>query len=240
MSRIALVTGGTRGIGAEISRELVRRGVIVVVNFAHDVEQAQRITATNGIACYRWDVADFDACAEGVARVEAEVGPIDILVNNAGITRDATFAKLTHDMWRQVIDVNLTGCFNMAKAVFGGMRQRGWGRIVSIGSINGQAGQFGQVNYSASKSAIQGLTRSLALEGAAYGITVNMVAPGYIATDMVGAMPEAALDKIVARVPMKRLGTVEEVADAVAYLCSEGARFVTGATLTINGGQYMA
>lgn len=240
MSRIALVTGGTRGIGAEISRELVRRGVIVVVNFAHDVEQAQRITATNGIACYRWDVADFDACAEGVARVEAEVGPIDILVNNAGITRDATFAKLTHDMWRQVIDVNLTGCFNMAKAVFGGMRQRGWGRIVSIGSINGQAGQFGQVNYSASKSAIQGLTRSLALEGAAYGITVNMVAPGYIATDMVGAMPEAALDKIVARVPMKRLGTVEEVADAVAYLCSEGARFVTGATLTVNGGQYMA
>ncbi len=239
MSRIAIVTGGTRGIGEAISLALKGAGMTVAANYAGNDAAAQAFTERTGIRAYRWNVADFDACQAGVARVVEDLGPVDVLVNNAGITRDGTMLKMSYEMWREVIDVNLGGCFNMAKAVFGGMRERGWGRIVNIGSINGQGGQYGQVNYAAAKSGIHGFTKALAQEGAKAGITVNALAPGYIDTDMVAAVPQDVLAKIVARVPVGRLGRAEEIARGVAFLCGEDAGFVTGSTLSINGGQHM-
>jgi acetoacetyl-CoA reductase len=239
MSRVAIVTGGTRGIGRAISETLKADGFTVVANYAGNEEKARAFTAETGIAAYRWDVGDHQACVEGCARVASEVGPIDVLVNNAGITRDATLLRMSFDDWYDVMRINLGGCFNMAKGCFAGMKERGWGRIVNIGSINGQAGQYGQVNYAAAKSGIHGFTKALAQDGARFGITVNAVAPGYIDTDMVAAVPENVLEKIVARIPVGRLGRADEIARAVAFLCSDDAGFVTGSTMSINGGQHM-
>ena len=237
--RVAVVTGGTRGIGKAISIALSDMGVVVAANYAGNEEKAQQFTAQTGILAYRWDVGDPQACLAGCAQVEAGLGPIDIVVNNAGITRDGVLAKMSFDDWNEVLRVNLGGCFNMAKATFGGMRERKWGRIVNIGSINGQAGQFGQVNYSAAKAGIQGLTKALAQEGARSGITVNMIAPGYTDTDMVASVPAAVLEKIVGKIPVGRLGQAEEIARGAAFLCGEGAGYITGSTLSINGGQHM-
>jgi acetoacetyl-CoA reductase len=214
-------------------------GMTVVANYAGNAQTAQAFEAATGIRTYQWDVGDFDACQRGCAQVAADIGPIDVLVNNAGITRDATLLKMTYDMWDDVMRINLGGCFNMAKAVFPGMRERGWGRIVNIGSINGQGGQYGQVNYAAAKSGIHGFTKALAQEGAKFGVTVNALAPGYIDTDMVAAVPDDVLAKIVAKVPVGRLGQADEIARGVAFLCGEDAGFVTGSTLSINGGQHM-
>jgi acetoacetyl-CoA reductase len=239
MSRVAIVTGGTRGIGRAICEELKANGMTVVANYAGNEEKARGFTLESGIPAYRWDVGDHQACIEGCAKVEREVGPIDVLVNNAGITRDATLLKMSFEDWSDVMRINLGGCFNMAKSCFPGMKDRGWGRIVNIGSINGQAGQYGQVNYAAAKSGIHGFTKALAQEGARFGITVNAIAPGYIDTDMVAAVPENVLEKIVARIPVGRLGHAEEIARGVAFLCSEDAGFVTGSTISINGGQHM-
>ena len=239
MGRIAIVTGGTRGIGAAISQKLQAMGMTVVANYAGNAQKAKAFEAATGIRAVKWDVGDHAACLAGCAQVEAEIGPIDVLVNNAGITRDATLLKMTYDMWDEVMRINLGGCFNMAKAVFPGMRERGWGRIVNIGSINGQGGQYGQVNYAAAKSGIHGFTKALAQEGAKFGVTVNALAPGYIDTDMVAAVPEDVLAKIVAKVPVGRLGQADEIARGVAFLCGEDAGFVTGSTLSINGGQHM-
>jgi acetoacetyl-CoA reductase len=239
MARVAIVTGGTRGIGEAISLALRDQGAIVAANYAGNDERAREFTERTGIASYKWDVADHDACRQGVEQVEAELGPVDIVVNNAGITRDGTLLKMSFQDWKDVIDTNLGGCFNMAKATFPGMRNRGWGRIVNIGSINGQAGQYGQVNYAAAKSGIHGFTKALAQEGAKAGVTVNAIAPGYIDTDMVAAVPQDVLAKIVAKIPVGRLGHAEEIARAVAFLCAEDGGFVTGSTLSINGGQHM-
>ena len=239
MARVAIVTGGSRGIGEAISVALRDMGMTVAANYAGNDERARDFTDRSGIKAFKWDVADYDACQDGVKRVEAELGPVDVLVNNAGITRDGTLMKLTYQMWKEVIDTNLGGCFNMAKAVFPSMRERGWGRIVNIGSINGQAGQYGQVNYAAAKSGIHGFTKALAQEGAKAGITVNAIAPGYIDTDMVAAVPADVLAKIVAKVPVGRLGQASEIARGVAFLCGEEGGFVTGSTLSINGGQHM-
>jgi acetoacetyl-CoA reductase len=239
MARVAIVTGGTRGIGEAISVALKDMGMEVAANYAGNDERARQFTERTGIRAFKWDVADFDACQEGVKKVEAELGPVDVLVNNAGITRDSTMAKQTREQWQDVIDTNLGGCFNMAKATFPGMTERRYGRIVNIGSINGQAGQYGQVNYAAAKSGIHGFTKALAQEGARSGVTVNAIAPGYIDTDMVAAVPPEVLDKIVAKIPVKRLGKAEEIARGVAFLVDENAGFVTGSTLSINGGQHM-
>jgi acetoacetyl-CoA reductase len=239
MARVAVVTGGTRGIGRAISVALKEQGREVVANFAGDEAAARAFTQQTGIPARKWDVGDFDACQAGVAGIEADIGPVEVLVNNAGITRDATIMNMTFEMWSDVMRVNLGGCFNMAKAVFSGMRQRRWGRIVNIGSINGQGGQYGQVNYAAAKSGIHGFTKALAQEGARYGVTVNALAPGYIDTDMVAAVPADVLEKIVARIPVGRLGHAEEIARGVSYLCAEDAGFITGSTLSINGGQHM-
>jgi acetoacetyl-CoA reductase len=239
MARVAIVTGGTRGIGEAISIALKGMGMEVAANYAGNDERARAFTDRTGIRTYKWDVSDFEACQEGVRQVEAELGAVDVLVNNAGITRDATMRKMDHAKWQEVIDTNLGGCFNMAKAVFDGMTSRGYGRIVNIGSINGQAGQYGQVNYAAAKSGIHGFTKALAQEGARFGVTVNAVAPGYIDTDMVAAVPEDVLAKIVARIPVGRLGKADEIARGVAFLCDENAGFITGSTLSINGGQHM-
>ncbi|SEL26763.1 3-oxoacyl-[acyl-carrier-protein] reductase [Sphingomonas palmae] len=239
MARVAIVTGGTRGIGEAISVALRDMGLTVAANYAGNDERARDFTDRTGIAAFKWDVADYEACQAGVARVADELGPVDVLVNNAGITRDGTIMKLSYEMWREVIDTNLGGCFNMAKAVFPGMRDRKWGRIVNIGSINGQAGQYGQVNYAAAKSGIHGFTKALSQEGARAGITVNAIAPGYIDTDMVAAVPGEVLEKIVAKIPVGRLGQAQEIARGVAFLCSDDAGFVTGSTLSINGGQHM-
>ncbi len=239
MARVAIVTGGTRGIGEAISLALKDMGLTVAANYAGNDERAREFTDRTGIHAYKWDVSDHDACQTGCARVAEEVGPIDVVVNNAGITRDGTLLKMTYQQWREVIDINLGGCFNMAKACFPGMRERGWGRIVNIGSINGQAGQYGQVNYAAAKSGIHGFTKALAQEGAKFGVTVNAIAPGYIDTDMVAAVPGDVLQKIVARVPVGRLGQAGEIARGVAFLVGEDAGFVTGSTLSINGGQHM-
>jgi acetoacetyl-CoA reductase len=239
MARVAIVTGGTRGIGEAISIALRDMGMEVAANYAGNEERAREFTERTGIKAYKWNVGDFDACQEGVRQVENDLGPVDILVNNAGITRDATMRKMDHSKWQEVIDVNLGGCFNMAKAVFDGMTGRGYGRIVNIGSINGQAGQYGQVNYAAAKSGIHGFTKALAQEGARFGVTVNAIAPGYIDTDMVAAVPEDVLAKIVARIPVGRLGRAEEIARGVAFLCDENGGFVTGSTMSINGGQHM-
>jgi acetoacetyl-CoA reductase len=239
MARVAIVTGGTRGIGEAISVALKDMGMQVAANYAGNEERAKAFTERTGIPAYKWDVADFDACQEGVKKVEAELGPVDVLVNNAGITRDSTMKRQTFDQWKEVIDTNLGGCFNMAKATFPGMTERGYGRIVNIGSINGQAGQYGQVNYAAAKSGIHGFTKALAQEGARAGVTVNAIAPGYIDTDMVAAVPQEVLGKIIAKIPVNRLGQAEEIARGVAFLVDEKAGFVTGSTLSINGGQHM-
>ena len=239
MARVAIVTGGTRGIGEAISIALRDMGMTVAANYAGNEERAREFSDRTGIASYKWDVADYEACMEGVRRVEAEIGPVDVLVNNAGITRDTTMKRMDRQKWQEVIDTNLGGCFNMAKAVFEGMLARGYGRIVNIGSINGQAGQYGQVNYAAAKSGIHGFTKALAQEGARGGVTVNAIAPGYIDTDMVAAVPEEVLGKIVARIPVGRLGQASEIARGVAFLVDENAGFITGSTLSINGGQHM-
>jgi acetoacetyl-CoA reductase len=239
MARVAIVTGGTRGIGEAISIALKDMGMKVAANYAGNDERAKAFSNRTGIPTFKWDVADHDACIEGVRKVEADLGPVDVLVNNAGITRDTTMKRMDREKWQQVIDTNLGGCFNMAKAVFEGMLGRGYGRIVNIGSINGQAGQYGQVNYAAAKSGIHGFTKALAQEGARSGVTVNAIAPGYIDTDMVAAVPEDVLAKIVARIPVNRLGKADEIARGVAFLVDENAGFITGSTLSINGGQHM-
>ena len=239
MARIAVVTGGTRGIGRAVAETLKANGRQVVVNYAGNVEAAERFTDETGIPAYRFDVGDHEATLEGCARIAEEVGPIDIVVNNAGITRDGTLLKMSYDDWHDVMRINLGGCFNMSKACFSSMKEKGWGRIVNIGSINGQAGQYGQVNYAAAKSGIHGFTKALAQEGARFGVTVNAIAPGYIDTDMVAAVPDAVLEKIVAKIPVGRLGQASEIARGVAFLTSEEAGFVTGSTMSINGGQHM-
>ncbi|WCT77273.1 acetoacetyl-CoA reductase [Novosphingobium humi] len=239
MTRVAIVTGGTRGIGEAISLALKDLGYTVAANYAGNEEKAKAFTEATGIAAYKWDVGDHEATLAGVAQVEADLGPVDVVVNNAGITRDGVLHRMTFENWNEVIRVNLGGCFNMAKATFPGMRERGWGRIVNIGSINGQAGQYGQVNYAAAKSGIHGFTKALAQEGAKFGVTVNAIAPGYIDTEMVAAVPAPVLEKIVAKIPVGRLGHAEEIARGVAFLCSEDAGFVTGSTMSINGGQHM-
>jgi acetoacetyl-CoA reductase len=239
MARVAIVTGGTRGIGEAISVALRDAGMKVAANYAGNEERARAFTDRTGIASCKWDVSDFEACQQGVNKVEADLGPVDVLVNNAGITRDTTIRRMTHEQWQEVIDTNLGGCFNMAKAVFDGMTGRKYGRIVNIGSINGQAGQYGQVNYAAAKSGIHGFTKALAQEGARFGVTVNAIAPGYIDTDMVAAVPEDVLGKIIAKIPVGRLGKAEEIARAVAFLVDENGGFITGSTLSINGGQHM-
>jgi acetoacetyl-CoA reductase len=239
MARVAIVTGGSRGIGEAISLALRDQGLTVAANYAGNEEKARQFTDRTGIKAYKWDVSDLDACMAGVQQIESELGPVDVLVNNAGITRDGTMKRMNRQAWDDVIDVNLGGCFNMAKAVWDGMNARKWGRIVNIGSINGQAGQYGQVNYAAAKSGIHGFTKALAQEGARAGITVNAIAPGYIDTEMVAAVPEDVLAKIVARIPVGRLGRADEIARGVTFLCGEDAGFVTGSTLSINGGQHM-
>ena len=239
MARVAVVTGGTRGIGEAISLALRDAGMTVAANYAGNDERAREFTERTGIKAYKWDVADFEACLAGVQQVEAELGPVDVLVNNAGITRDGTMKRMDRQAWEDVIDTNLGGCFNMAKAVWDGMNARKYGRVVNIGSINGQAGQYGQVNYAAAKSGIHGFTKALAQEGARAGITVNAIAPGYIDTDMVAAVPPDVLEKIVAKIPVGRLGKAQEIARGVAFLCAEDGGFITGSTLSINGGQHM-
>ncbi len=239
MSRLALVTGGTRGIGAEVSKALKAAGRHVVASYAANDQAAASFTAKTAIMTERFDVADFAAAAAAVARITAAHGPIEILVNNAGITRDATLARMTRQMWDSVIDTNLGSCFNLCKLLFDGMRERKFGRIVNIGSINGQAGQYGQVNYAAAKSGIHGFTKALAQEGARYGITVNAIAPGYVDTDMVRAVPADVLQKIIARIPVGRLGRAGDIARGVVFLTADGADFITGSTVSINGGQHM-
>ena len=240
MARVAVVTGGTRGIGAAISSALKAAGYAVAATYHGNDEAAKRFKAETGIAVYKWDVGSFEACREGVARIERELGPVDVLVNNAGITRDVMLHKMTEQQWREVIQTNLDSLFCMTRAVIEGMRTRGFGRIVNIGSINGQKGQFGQSNYAAAKAGLIGFSKSVALENANKGITCNVIAPGYIRTDMVAAMPEAVLQKIVAQIPVGRLGESEDIARCVVFLASDEASFITGSTLTANGGQYLA
>lgn len=239
MSRVAIVTGGTRGIGEAISVMLKEKGYRVAANYGGNDERAKEFSARTGIPVYKWDVSDFEACIEGVARVKADLGPIEILVNNAGITRDGTLHRMDHESWQKVIDTNLGSCFNMCRATIEDMRKAKFGRVINIGSINGQAGQYGQVNYAAAKSGIHGFTKAMAQEGAAHGITVNAIAPGYIDTDMVAAVPKHVLDKIVAGIPVGRLGKASEIARGVCFLADDEAGFITGSTLSINGGQHM-
>jgi acetoacetyl-CoA reductase len=237
--RVALVTGGTRGIGAAISRMLKLRGYNVAANYAGNDVAASAFKEETGIAVYKFDVSNFDAVNVAVAQIEKDLGPVEIVVNNAGITRDATMRRLERSMWEAVIDTNLGSCFNVSKAVWDGMNTRGFGRIVNIGSINGQGGQYGQVNYAAAKSGIHGFTKALAQEGASKGITVNAIAPGYTDTDMVSAVPAPVLEKIVAKIPVGRLGKADEIARGVLFLVADDAGFITGSTLSINGGQHM-
>ena len=239
MARVAVVTGGTRGIGEAISVALKTAGYVVAANYAGNDDRAKAFSDITGIRSYKWDVADFDACTQGMKQVEADLGPVDVIVNNAGITRDATMKKMARKAWDEVLDTNLGGCYNMCKAAWDGMLVRGFGRIVNIGSINGQAGQYGQVNYAAAKSGIHGFTKALSQEGASKGITVNAIAPGYIDTDMVAAVPAEVLAKIVAKIPVGRLGKAEEIARGVLFLVADEAGFITGSTLSINGGQHM-
>lgn len=239
MARVAVVTGGTRGIGRAIAERLRDDGMTVAANYAGNEEKARIFTEETGIKAYKFDVSDFDAVSAGIAQIEKELGPIDVVVNNAGITRDGTMLKMDRDMWDQVMDTNLGSCYNLCKSVFAGMKERGYGRIINIGSINGQAGQYGQVNYAAAKSGIHGFTKALAQEGARYGITVNAIAPGYIDTDMVAAVPPNVLEKIVAKIPVGRLGQASEIARGVSFLAAEDGGFVTGSTMSINGGQHM-
>ncbi|SEP03027.1 acetoacetyl-CoA reductase [Aquisalimonas asiatica] len=239
MARTALITGGTRGIGAAIATGLATAGYRVGVTYQGNDDAAAAFRQETGIATFKWDVGDFEACRAGVQQVTETLGPVEILVNNAGITRDATLHRMDPEQWNAVIQTNLTSVFNMVRVTIEGMRERGFGRIVQIASINGQKGQIGQANYAAAKAGLLGFTRSVAQENARKGITVNAIAPGYIATDMVSAVPEDVLDKIVAQIPVGRLGHAEEIAQAVRYLVSDEAAFTTGTTLTVNGGQYM-
>jgi acetoacetyl-CoA reductase len=239
MSRVAIVTGGTRGIGEAISEGLKGAGYSVAATYAGNDEAAQRFTEKTGIPAYKFDVSDYNQCAEAVAKIVADIGPVDVLVNNAGITRDGTLHRMSFEQWNSVIQTNLSSCFNMCHCVIEGMRERGFGRVVNIGSVNGQAGQYGQANYAAAKSGIHGFTKALALEGASKGITVNAIAPGYIDTEMVRAVPEKVLEKIIATIPVGRLGHAEEIARSVLFLVSDDAGFITGSTLSINGGQHM-
>jgi len=238
MTRVALVTGGSRGIGAAISIGLKNAGYQVAASYAGNEATAGKFSAETGIKTYKWDVADYDACAAGIAQVEADLGPVEILVNNAGITRDAPFHKMTRDQWQQVIDTNLSGVFNMTHPIWPGMRERKFGRIITISSINGQKGQFAQVNYAASKAGDLGITKSLAHEGARMGITANAICPGYIGTDMVMALSDKVRDSIVAQIPAGRLGTPDEIARCVVFLASDDAGFINGSTISANGAQF--
>jgi acetoacetyl-CoA reductase len=239
MSSIAVVTGGTRGIGAAISTALQAAGYTVAANYGGNDEAAEKFKSQTGIAVYKWDVGNFDACSQGLAKVENDLGPIDVVVNNAGITCDCMIHKMTPEMWDDVIRVDLSSMFNMTRPVINGMRERGSGRIINISSINGQKGQMGQANYSAAKAGIIGFTKALALETARKGITVNCIAPGYINTEMVAAVPEKVLEKIIAAIPVNRLGRAEEIAHCVLFLADDKAGFITGSTLSANGGQYL-
>ncbi|MGC6391069.1 MAG: acetoacetyl-CoA reductase [Alphaproteobacteria bacterium] len=240
MSKVALVTGGTRGIGAAISHSLKQAGYIVAANYAGNEQRAAAFTEETGIPAFKWDVSDEQACRSGIQDVQDQLGPIAVLVNNAGITRDAMMHKMTGDMWREVINTNLNSLFYMTQPVLEGMRQNNFGRVISISSINGQKGQMGQTNYSAAKAGVIGFTKALAQETARKGITVNCIAPGYIDTDMVAAVPEKVLESIIGGIPVGRLGTAEEIGSMVTYLASDQAGFITGATMTVNGGQYIA
>ncbi|MBL4841151.1 MULTISPECIES: acetoacetyl-CoA reductase [Thalassospira] len=239
MTKTALVTGGTRGIGKAISLALKEAGHTVVANYAGNDDAARAFTEETGIATFKWSVADADACADGIRQVESEVGPVDILVNNAGITRDGFMHKMSVESWHSVIETNLSSLFYMTKPVLEGMRERGFGRVVNISSINGQAGQLGQTNYSAAKAGVHGFTKALAQEVARKGVTVNTIAPGYINTDMVAAVPEKVLEGIIAKIPVGRLGEAEEIAQAVLFLCGPNSGFITGSCLSLNGGQHM-
>ena len=239
MSHTAIVTGGTRGIGAAISVALSEDGHKIAATYAGNDEAAEAFKTQTGISVYRFDVADFDQCADSVSRIETDLGAVGILVNNAGITRDGTLHRMDFEQWNAVLQTNLSSCYNMCRNVIDGMRERGFGRIVNIGSVNGQAGQYGQVNYAAAKSGIHGFTKALALEGAAKGVTVNAIAPGYVDTDMVRAVPEKVLEKIIATIPVGRLGYASDIARAVRFLVADDATFITGSTLSINGGQHM-
>ena len=239
MSRVALVTGGSRGIGAAISKALQEAGYTVAATYAGNDDAAKAFTEETGIKTYKWSVADYDACAAGIKQIEEEVGPIAVLVNNAGITRDAMFHKMTPQQWKAVIDTNLTGVFNMTHPVWSGMRDRKFGRIINISSINGQKGQAGQANYSAAKAGDLGFTKALAQEGARAGITVNAICTGYIATEMVKAIDEKVLnERIIPQIPVGRLGEPEEIARTVVFLASDDAGFITGSTISANGGQF--
>ena len=237
--RVAVVTGGTRGIGRAISENLRDAGYVVAATYAGNDEAAAKFKEETGIAVYKFDVADFEACQAAVAQITADLGPVDVLVNNAGITRDTTIHRITFEQWNSVIQTNLASCFNMCRSVIESMRERNFGRIVNIGSINGQAGQYGQVNYAAAKSGIHGFTKALAQEGAAKNVTVNAIAPGYVDTEMVRAVPEHVLEKIIAKIPVGRLGQANDIARGVLFLVADDAGFVTGSTLSINGGQHM-
>jgi acetoacetyl-CoA reductase len=239
MARVAVVTGGTRGIGAQISVALQNAGRTVVAIYARNDSAAAAFSKETGIKAYKFDVANFQECCEGVAKIVAEVGPIEILVNNAGITRDGTLQKMDRDMWDAVLDTNLGSCYNLCKLTFEYMKNAKFGRIVNVGSMNGQAGQYGQVNYAAAKSGIHGFTKALAQEGARFGITVNAVAPGYVDTEMVRGVPPEVLQKIIARIPVGRLGKPCDIARGVLFLTDDDSDFVTGSTLSINGGQHM-
>ena len=239
MSRVALITGGSRGIGAAISTALKAEGYTVAATYAGNDQKAEAFTDKTGIKTYKWDVSDYDTCVAGISAVEADLGPVDVLVNNAGITRDAPFHKMSRDQWNDVIRTNLDGLFNMTHPLWNGMRERKFGRVVNISSINGQKGQFAQANYSAAKAGDIGFTKALAQEGARTGITVNAICPGYIATEMVMAVPEKIRDSIVAQIPTGRLGEASEIARCVVFLVSDDAGFITGSTLTANGGQYI-
>jgi acetoacetyl-CoA reductase len=239
MPRVAVVTGGTRGIGRAIAIALKNAGYQVGANYGSDDAAAERFQNETGIPVFKFNVGDFESCKSGIAAIEAELGPVEVLVNNAGITRDTTMHRMSFEQWNAVIQTNLASCFSMSRAVIDGMRDRKFGRIVNVGSINGQAGQYGQVNYAAAKSGIHGFTKALAQEGAARGITVNAVAPGYVDTDMVRAVPADVLEKIVARIPVGRLGKAEDIARTVLFLVADDADFITGSTLSVNGGQHM-
>lgn len=239
MTRVALVTGGTRGIGAAISTALAEKGYTVAATYAGNDAAAAQFTKDTGIATYKWSVADYDECVAGIAKVEADLGPVEILVNNAGITRDCMFHKMTRDQWQEVMDTNLNGVFNMTHPIWNGMRDRKFGRVINISSINGQKGQMGQANYSAAKAGDIGFTKALAQEGAFKGITVNTICPGYIGTEMVMAVPEKVRDSIIAQIPVGRLGEAAEIAHCVTFLASDDSGFITGSTLTANGGQYL-
>ncbi|WP_282093893.1 acetoacetyl-CoA reductase [Epibacterium ulvae] len=239
MARIALVTGGSRGIGASISKTLQAQGYTVAATYAGNDDAAAKFTEETGIKTYKWNVGDYESSQAGIAEVEADLGPIDVVVANAGITRDAPFHKMTPEQWQQVIDTNLTGVFNTVHPIWPGMRERGFGRVIVISSINGQKGQFGQVNYAATKAGDLGIVKSLAQEGAAKGITANAICPGYIATEMVMAVPEKVREKIIAGIPAGRLGEPEEIARCVAFLASDDASFINGSTISANGAQFV-